>query len=182
MDGLGVLQDVDISRNELTAKSADMLTSCIINKKCKQIKTLDLSYNPLDSPSVSGLAESLFRTNLVQLHLAGVGLDHRAAKGIAFLLDNSTVLEELDLSWNMLGPVGCAVLAEALRYNQSVLSIDLSHNALGADGGASIGEVRTVCTTVFILAEPLVRSPRKLLNFIIKKYIYRIKVSKNKLI
>ena len=36
--------------------------------------------------------------------------------------------------------------------------------------------------SVAVLAEILLRSPRKLVIFIIKKYIYSIKVSKNKLI
>jgi hypothetical protein len=43
--------------------------------------------------------------------------------------------------WNGLGPSHIRVLADALRFNQSVVSIELCHNALGADGGAMIGEV-----------------------------------------
>jgi hypothetical protein len=36
----------------------------------------------------------------------------------------------------------CAqVIAEALQFNQALVSIDLGYNALGAGGGAYLGEV-----------------------------------------
>ena len=60
---------------------------------------------------------------------------------MAFLLDNSLVLESVDLSWNRLGPAGCKVIAESLQFNQSVRSIELAFNALGAGGGAYLGDV-----------------------------------------
>lgn len=43
--------------------------------------------------------------------------------------------------WNGLQAADMLTLAEALRFNQSVHSIELQHNALGADGGAALGEV-----------------------------------------
>lgn len=43
--------------------------------------------------------------------------------------------------WNGLQAADMHTLAEALRFNQSVHSIELQHNALGADGGAALGEV-----------------------------------------
>lgn len=43
--------------------------------------------------------------------------------------------------WNRLDADSIVGLAEALRFNQSVISIELQHNALGADGGAALGEV-----------------------------------------
>ena len=65
----------------------------------------------------------------------------RALPRLAFLLDNSLTLKDVDLSWNRLGPDGCKLVAEALQFNQSVVRIDLGYNALGAAGGAYIGEV-----------------------------------------
>lgn len=43
--------------------------------------------------------------------------------------------------WNRLDAADMRMLADALRFNQSVISIELQHNALGADGGAALGEV-----------------------------------------
>lgn len=42
--------------------------------------------------------------------------------------------------WNRLDAADMHIIAEALRFNQSVHSIELQHNALGADGGAALGE------------------------------------------
>jgi Ran GTPase-activating protein (RanGAP) involved in mRNA processing and transport len=100
-----------------------------------------MSRNPLGSTGMGDLFEALCRTHLQHLHLANCNLDALCAKGLAFLLDNSVVLQDVDLSWNRIGPDGTRVICEALQYNQSLVSIDLGYNALGTVGGAYLGEV-----------------------------------------
>ena len=43
--------------------------------------------------------------------------------------------------WNAIGPKEMKALAEALRYNRSLVSIELQHNCLAVEGGAILGEV-----------------------------------------
>lgn len=43
--------------------------------------------------------------------------------------------------WNAIGPKEMRGLAEALRYNRSLVSIELQHNSLAAEGGAILGEM-----------------------------------------
>lgn len=102
---------------------------------------LDMSRNPLGSACMGELFEALCRTHLHHLCLSNCDLDALCAKGLAFLLDNSLVLQDVDLSWNRIGPDGTKVICEALQFNQSLVSIDLGHNGLGTAGGAFLGEV-----------------------------------------
>ena len=106
-----------------------------------QLVSLDFSRNVLGSMAATELLEALCRCQLHKLHLASCDLDAHCARGIAFLLDNSLTLQELDVSWNRLGPDGCKAVAEALQFNQSLEVLDMGYNALGAGGGAYIGEV-----------------------------------------
>lgn len=106
-----------------------------------QLTKLDLSHNALGSVATGELVESLARCRLSHLSLASCDLDVHAARGLAFLLDNSLVLKELDISWNRFGSEGCKVIAEALQFNQSVERLEMGYNALGAAGGAFLGEV-----------------------------------------
>lgn len=106
-----------------------------------QLTFLDMSKNSLGSAATRDLFEALPRTPLKHLRLSACDLDVHCAKGMAFLLDNSLVLESVDLSWNRLGAAGCKVIAESLQFNQSVRSIELGFNALGAGGGAYLGDV-----------------------------------------
>ena len=43
--------------------------------------------------------------------------------------------------WNSIGAREMRGLAEAMRYNRSLVSVELQHNALSAEGGAILGEV-----------------------------------------
>lgn len=71
-----------------------------ISAECKpmlQITMLDLSGNDLSGPQTSELCEALHRTPIRRLLLASCNLDTHACRGLAFLLDNSLVLQHLDL-------------------------------------------------------------------------------------
>jgi Ran GTPase-activating protein (RanGAP) involved in mRNA processing and transport len=110
-------------------------------KDAVQLTYLNLSDNSLGSPATNELLEVLHLAPLRHLHLSGCDLDAHCARGLAFLLDNSLVLESVDMSWNRLGPAGCKTIAQSLQFNQSLVSFDLSFNALGAAGGAYMGDV-----------------------------------------
>jgi hypothetical protein len=43
--------------------------------------------------------------------------------------------------WNSIGSKEMKRLADALRYNRSLVSIELQHNSLAVEGGSILGEV-----------------------------------------
>lgn len=106
-----------------------------------QLTYLNLSGNALGSPATNELLEVLHLTPVRHLHLSGCDLDAHCSRGLAFLFGNSLVIESVDISWNRLGPAGCRTVAESLQFNQSLVTFDLSYNALGAAGGAYMGDV-----------------------------------------
>ena len=58
---------------------------------------LDLSGNRLHGLRTSDMCEALHRTPLRRLLLSNCSLDTHACGGLAFLLDNSLVLQHLDI-------------------------------------------------------------------------------------
>lgn len=62
-----------------------------------QLTMLDLCGNNLSGQRTCDLCEALHRTPLRRLLLANCKLDSHACGGLAFLLDNSLVLQHLDI-------------------------------------------------------------------------------------
>lgn len=62
-----------------------------------QLTLLDMSGNNFAGQRTSDLCEALHRTPLRRLLLANCKLDSHACGGLAFLLDNSLVLQHLDI-------------------------------------------------------------------------------------
>ncbi|GLG93930.1 Protein artichoke, partial [Gryllus bimaculatus] len=106
------LSSVDLSHNLLHEIPPE--DSIMVN-----IKRLDLSFNPL---SEAAIANVLGEPKTVrELNLAGTGIERR-----------TTLLEELDVSYNRLGDVSGAGLAAAWPRLAHLQRLDLSGNPLGA--------------------------------------------------
>ena len=57
-------------------------------------------------------------------------------------------LDVFSLGWNNLGAEGGAAIAEALKINKTITSINLSKTRVGAEGGAAIAEALKINTTI----------------------------------
>ena len=87
------------------------------------VKTLKLSYNPLDDKGAKALAEML----------GGNGAESSEAV--------NTTLEHVDLRLCSIRPVGAHHLAQALRVNTSVKTLKLSFNSLCDEGAKALAEM-----------------------------------------
>ena len=86
------------------------------------VKTLNLSYNPLDDEGAKALAEML----------GGNGAESSGTVN---------TMEHVELKGCTIGPVGAQHLAQALRVNTSVKTLDLSDNPLDDEGAKSLAEM-----------------------------------------
>ncbi|ETV75567.1 hypothetical protein, variant [Aphanomyces astaci] len=92
------------------------------------LRTLDLSFNPMDADATAGLTGWLSQVKVLQhLNLAGTGIDTfqviNALKRNAPLYKSA--LMALDLSYNTLKPTTAAALGEMLETTQSFTSLVL---------------------------------------------------------
>jgi Ran GTPase-activating protein (RanGAP) involved in mRNA processing and transport len=104
-----------------------------------QLAVLDASGNRLGH-ALADLLDAALRPPLRRLYLSNCGGTATLTPSAAVLLDNSALLQVLDLSWNQLDAPGCRQLADALRWNRALVRLDLSHCALGSPGAAYLGE------------------------------------------
>ena len=107
----------------------------------------DTDFTPLGDVGVLRLAHALqYNTRLLSLDLSGNTIGALAAAALAKALyrrpDNiscqefgsRTALQYLNLSNNKIGDEGAKAIAEALMYNTSLRSLDLSHNGISVKG------------------------------------------------
>nr|CCC95267.1 unnamed protein product [Trypanosoma congolense IL3000] len=87
---------------------------CKILIKNTRIRVLILSHNQLGAPNEDE------RVSLVPLRM------------LAKAIDVNETIKVLDLSSNMLGPLGFGIVCKALTKNISIVALDLSDNRLGA--------------------------------------------------
>ena len=98
------------------------------------LRSLDLSYNMLGAVAAAAVATHL-GTALEILNLAGnqVG-DQLGMQALAEALKYNFKLRSLNLSENNIGTHGASTLAIALRSNFHLAVLDLSHNAIQGEG------------------------------------------------
>ena len=110
---------------------------------------LELRYEAGESSSLRrplSLDQQLFvidmqrrNTHLTALSLHGNGLGSFAASELAHVLTHvNLTLRHLDLSRNLLADAGAAHVATMLRSNDQLTALDLSFNAIGAEGGNAL--------------------------------------------
>ena len=110
---------------------------------------LELRYEPGESGSLKrplALDQQLFvidmqrrSTCLTALSLHGNGLGPFAASELAHVLTHVNLsLRQLDLSRNLLADAGAAHVAQMLRTNDQLTALDLSSNAIRAEGGGAL--------------------------------------------
>ncbi|XP_069805957.1 leucine-rich repeat-containing protein 71 isoform X2 [Dendropsophus ebraccatus] len=114
-----------------------------IIQHCPSVKVISLEGNPLPDQSYHklisddlGLVHISFRNN--QINDEGSRLISQALQSLKMTNKN---LATLVLSYNHITDLGAAHLAQALRFNRSMLSLNLSSNQIKDQGALALSEV-----------------------------------------
>ncbi|KAL0240049.1 hypothetical protein GEMRC1_010156 [Eukaryota sp. GEM-RC1] len=65
----------------------------------------------------------------------------KVARALADALKVNTSVKSIDLQWNCIGDVGARALADALKFNDTVTNVDLFANSIGDDAVRALAEV-----------------------------------------
>ncbi|KAM5172755.1 NACHT, LRR and PYD domains-containing protein 3-like [Mantella aurantiaca] len=149
------IEELHLMSNHLTDRSCPHLASGI--RKNRTLRTLSLSENNLEGPHFSDLMAALTTSRIEELHLEYNHLTDRSCPHLASGIRNNRTLRTLGLSYNNLeGPHfsdlmealttsrieelhlmnnlltdrSCPHLASGIRNNQTLRTLDLSHNNL----------------------------------------------------
>lgn len=122
------LKMLNVSRNEIGEEGGQYFADHIV-KGCT-IPRIDLSRNKLGKLTVLALWDSLsYRNKMTHLNLSGNMLNVPGANKMLEELASSTVLQELDLSWNGLQGTRIAEAIQTLMASVGPLKVlDLSNN------------------------------------------------------
>ncbi|KAM5129361.1 NACHT, LRR and PYD domains-containing protein 3-like [Mantella aurantiaca] len=146
---------LSLMNNQLKDSSCSHLASGIRDNQT--LRTLNLSYNNLEGPDFSDLMEALPTSQIEELHLYNNHLTDISCPHLASGIRNNQTLrtlklsdnnlggphftdlmaalttsriEELHLDVNYLTHSSCPQLASGIRHNQTLRTLDLSHNNL----------------------------------------------------
>jgi hypothetical protein len=82
----------------------------------------------------------------IDLHLNDIG--DEGASALADALKVNTSVKTINLGCNRIGNEGAAALADALKENMSLTTIDLASNGIGDQGASVLADALTVNTSV----------------------------------
>jgi hypothetical protein len=103
-------------------------------------------------PDGRGLLDKLNSLNtwckVTVLRLESCGLGEGGGRALAETLRLNATIMSLDLGWNRLGEGGGRALAETLRLNTTVTSLNLGFNDPGEGGGRALAETLRLNFTV----------------------------------
>jgi Ran GTPase-activating protein (RanGAP) involved in mRNA processing and transport len=140
-DALGknhTLQHLLLRSNAVKSDGTLYLSKALANKSCA-LMTLDLSYNLVMDEGVEELGRAL-RGNgsLTTLLLAGNGVSDKGCAELTKPLRKNEALTLLDLSFNRIGGAegnaGAESIADLIRENKCLTSLNLDTNKIGNEG------------------------------------------------
>ena len=135
------LRHLDVSLNNITGPSLQVLCARLKSKECK-LSSMELVKTCITYDDVKQITYAIMAHEtswLMELSLAQNNLGLEAMQELVTLLKyDGCALSWLDLSWNEFNSSSGECLAEALTVNKSLTSLDLSSNALRDEGGQHI--------------------------------------------
>ncbi len=108
--------------------------------------SLNLSDNKIEDSGAIAIAGAIKHTHLTELDLSWNSIKHIGAVAIADVIQESSDIQSLDLSWNAIGTTSdqqrnaAKAISDMLEKNNSLTHLDLSHNQLNTLDCTSISE------------------------------------------
>jgi len=125
--------------NQLIEKNKNKLKNLILCKK--------RVYNDVFTPDISSLQRADFiycnlkTINHLPIEVLNLSFNNIGVFGLENITNNlkkeTCTLKKLNLSYNYIGNEGCSILGECLKYNTSLVSLNLTGNNILNEGAAS---------------------------------------------
>jgi Ran GTPase-activating protein (RanGAP) involved in mRNA processing and transport len=111
----------------------------VLENENNSLNSLDLSHNNIRNNGVEELAQLTCLTKLTSLKLRHNNIFNNGAKIIAGTLLNSLI--SIDLSINMIGAIGATSISTAITNKKSKLKeLNIAFNCIGPEGATSLAE------------------------------------------
>ena len=129
------LYAVDIDREPVGSFLGPAALAHLVRNKTSLIK-LSLEDLTLDDDHIVELAQALeINKTLKYLKLWGCAVLDRGVTALAHMMEKNTAVEQLDLSYNEIGNVGCVSLAKSLHVTKTLKALKLVRNESILAGG-----------------------------------------------
>eukprot|EP00002_Diphylleia_rotans_P007527 TRINITY_DN1710_c0_g1_i1.p1 TRINITY_DN1710_c0_g1~~TRINITY_DN1710_c0_g1_i1.p1 ORF type:complete len:1111 (-),score=241.08 TRINITY_DN1710_c0_g1_i1:224-3556(-) len=149
------LRVVDISRNGLGAKSADLIGRFL--REHPTVSRADFAGNFIGDAGVQAIVEVLQSDEkgrprfFPELLLSGNNIGNVGAISISKLIEANPSIEKIVLRENYISDEGCVALAKSLQSNQSVIRLNLAQNELTDVSASALLEVIKVNKKIMIV-------------------------------
>jgi len=127
-----IITVLDISNNHISDTGAKFIVACLL--KNKVITKLIISNNEISSKA---MAEIILESSILMLDASKNHINDYGEEIGAAIKANNT-LQELNMSYCQISPVGVHFIAEGLCENTSLQKLDISTNKLFDDGAIAI--------------------------------------------
>eukprot|EP01107_Rhizomastix_libera_P014483 TRINITY_DN4681_c0_g1_i2.p1 TRINITY_DN4681_c0_g1~~TRINITY_DN4681_c0_g1_i2.p1 ORF type:complete len:881 (+),score=243.14 TRINITY_DN4681_c0_g1_i2:173-2815(+) len=147
------LEKLDVSKNNIGPRGSKILAQHLSMNPKLPLRKLDASWNSFSGIGFGAFCEFAQGSSLItDFRLSGNQLDDSSPKfssesnpirSLVSLLDNTKTLQILEISKCKISPDNISVIAPSISHNQTVTSLDLSGNPIGAEsrGAAAIAHI-----------------------------------------
>lgn len=126
------IEECELLENDIGWEGANSIGLSLKANMC--LKSLSLDYNPLGDEGIAALADGLrwncFLENL-SVSYCGIGCYGAGALAQDVIANEYCKLTGLDLRGNELGPDGVAAIADSLKANLTLISLNLADTGMG---------------------------------------------------
>ncbi len=114
---------------------------CVALSLAPSLTTLKLEVGGLREADMRRLSAGLNNSNVTKLRLYGSHLDDSCVQAFVELWSCNSLIKELDLGSNFIGPEGALLLLRAGNDHAALETLKLSNNPIGYPGLVAIGEL-----------------------------------------
>jgi hypothetical protein len=134
-----ILESIKFHGNKLQSNSIESLGRCLNSGTWRNLMKLEMCFNPLDLRGALVLMEGVTSIRSIRIvRLVGCRMIPGCGLVIGSIMQKDDHIEELDLSFNMIGAAGAEGIAEAIKVNKTMKILNVRMNDIQATGGHAI--------------------------------------------